>query len=137
MNDLANQIKEHILVVDDSPDNLYLIQFFLESEGYKVGLADNGQEALQKAKKCQPDLILLDLMMPHMNGYEVIDRLRQNGDLPFIPVVIVTADRYTDYSDAIAAGANGIIHKPVDLDELLLKVEQGLDGNSHSLPSSK
>ncbi len=131
MEDSVSKTKERILVVDDSLDNLYLMQYVLESEGYKVGLADNGWEALQKAKKCQPDLILLDLMMPQMNGYEVIDRLRQDKDLPFIPVFLVTADRYTDCSDAIAAGANGVIYKPIDIDNLLLKVENNLGDNSN------
>lgn len=134
---VANKTKERILVVDDSPDNLYLMQFVLENEGYTVGLADNGREALQKAGKCHPDLILLDLMMPQMNGYEVINRLRQDEDLPFIPVFLVTADRYTDCSDAIAAGANGVIHKPIDIDELLLEVEKCLDGNSNSSLGNK
>lgn len=137
MNELQNKKEEYVLVVDDSSDNLYLMQFILESQGYNVNLADSGQEALDKIKECQPDLILLDLMMPQMNGYEVIDHLRKDEDLPFIPVFLVTADRYTDFSDAIAAGANGVIHKPIDINELLLEVEKGLDGNSNSSLSSK
>ena len=137
MNELQNKKADCILVVDDSSDNLYLMQFILESHGYNVNLADSGQEALDKIKGCQPDLILLDLMMPQMNGYEVIDRLRGDEDLPFIPVFLVTADRYTDCSDAIAAGANGVIHKPIDINKLLLEVEKGLDDNSNSSLSSK
>lgn len=122
----SNQKKECILIVDDSEDNLYLMQFILESQGYQVGLADNGKEALQKIKTCHPDLILLDVMMPQMNGYEVVDLLRQDESLPPIPVYLVTADKYIDWCKAIASGADGLIHKPIDIDQLLLTVKQTL-----------
>ena len=118
------QRKECILVVDDSADNLSLMKLILESEGYKVGTANSGQEALQKIEEYRPNLVLLDIMMPKMNGYEVIYRLRQDKNLPFIPVYFVTADKYTDKNKAIAAGADGLIYKPVDLHELLLEVEK-------------
>jgi two-component system, sensor histidine kinase and response regulator len=126
MNELHNQKRECILVVDDSIDNLYLMQFVLESQGYTVGLADNGQEALSKIKRSQPDLILLDVMMPQMDGYELVHRLREDKNIPFIPVFLVTADKYTDWTKAIAAGANGIIYKPIDIDELLSQVKLSL-----------
>ena len=116
--------KECILVVDDSADNLFLMQFILESEGYKVGTANSGQEALQKIKGYRPNLVLLDIMMPRMNGYEVVDRLRQDKSLPFIPVYFVTADKYTNKTEAFAAGANGLIYKPVDISQLLSEVEK-------------
>lgn len=127
MNELLNKKSESILVVDDSPDNLYLMQFVLESQGYAVGLANNGQEALEKIEGCQPDLILLDLMMPQMSGYEFIHRLREDKNLLSIPVFLVTADKYTEDYDAIAAGANGVIHKPIDINELLSEVAKGLE----------
>jgi CheY-like chemotaxis protein len=133
MNELQNQKKEYILVIDDSIDNLYLLQFILESQGYTVGLADSGKEALEKIKGCQPDLILLDVMMPHMDGYEVIHCLREDENLPFIPVFFVTADQYTDKNKAIAAGANGLIYKPIDIDALLLEVERSLQTKSDDL----
>ncbi|MGF1541631.1 MAG: response regulator [Pleurocapsa sp.] len=123
---MHNKKEECILVVDDSVDNLYLMQFVLESEGYKVGLADSGREALQKVKGCLPDLILVDLMMPQMNGYEVIHRLREDKSLQLVPVFLVTADKYTGIKEAIAAGANGIIYKPIDIDELLIEVARSL-----------
>lgn len=126
MNVLQDKKEECILVVDDSVDNLYLMQFILESEGYTVGLADSGREALQKVKGYQPDLILVDLMMPQMNGYEVIHRLREDKSLQFIPVFLVTADKYTGIKEAIAGGANGVIHKPIDINELLTEVARSL-----------
>lgn len=133
MNKLQNQKKECILVVDDSIDNLYLMQFVLESEGYTVGLAESGYEALRKIQRCQPDLILLDVMMPQMNGYEVLHRLREDENLPFIPIFFVTADKYTDWNRAIAAGANGLIYKPIDIDALLLEVERSLQKKTNDL----
>ena len=123
---ILEQQEECILVVDDSADNLSLMELILESEGYKVGTANSGLEALQKIKEYRPNLILLDIMMPQMNGYEVVYRLRQDKSLPFIPVYFVTADKYTDKNKAIAAGADGLIYKPVDLNELLLEVEKTL-----------
>lgn len=123
MQIMPDKKAECILVVDDSPDNLQLLQFILEDRGYRVGLADNGEEALEKAKQCHPDLILLDVMMPQMNGYEVVHQLRENHNLESIPVFFVTADLYIDQKKAIAAGANGLIHKPIDIEELLSEVE--------------
>ncbi len=115
-----------ILIVDDSTDNLYLLQFILETQGYQVGLAKSGEQALDQVKKFPPDLILLDVMMPQMNGYEVVDRLRKDQTLSSIPVFLVTADKYISNNKAIAAGANGLIYKPIDIEQLLLKVAQTL-----------
>lgn len=136
MNVTKKKKPECILVVDDSTDNLYLMQFILESQGYKVGLADNGREALQKISRCHPDLILLDIMMPNMNGYEVIQHLQEDENLPFIPIYLLTADAYVSYSDAVASGANGLIHKPIDINELLLEVQRVLDINSDLSPDN-
>ncbi len=119
-----------ILVVDDSTDNLYLMQLILENQGYRVGTADSGEIALDRVKRCQPDLIFLDVMMPKMDGYEVVQQLREDANLPLIPIYFVTADKCTDYDQAIAAGANGIIYKPIEIDELLSQV-------SHTLAASK
>ncbi|MGF1587675.1 MAG: response regulator [Pleurocapsa sp.] len=121
-----NSKQECILIVDDSTDNLYLLQFILETQGYKVGLANSGEQALAQVKKLPPDLILLDVMMPQMNGYEVVDRLRKDASLSSIPVFLVTADKYVSNHKAIAAGANGLIYKPIDIEQLLLTVAQTL-----------
>ena len=119
-----------ILVVDDSTDNLYLMQLILENQGYRVGTADSGKIALDRVKSCQPDLIFLDVMMPKMDGYEVVHQLREDDNLPSIPIYFVTADKCTEYEQAIAAGANGIIYKPIEIDELLSQV-------AHTLAASK
>ena len=89
-------------------------------------MANSGEQALEQVKKDHPDLILLDVMMPQMNGYEVVERLRKDKSLPLIPVFLVTADKYISNNKAIAVGANGLIYKPIDIDQLLLTVAQTL-----------
>jgi CheY-like chemotaxis protein len=77
---------DRILVVDDLPDNYVLLQTFLESEAYEVAVAESGRAALDKIAANPPDLVLLDVIMPGMNGFEVAQRIRQNPALPFIPI---------------------------------------------------
>lgn len=112
-----------ILVVDDLSDNLFLLQAVLEAEGYEVDVADNGNLALEKVQNSPPDLILLDVMMPHMNGYEVTQRIRQNSSLPFIPILLVTAHEDANDIQGLALGANDFIRKPIEFDRLLARVE--------------
>lgn len=111
-----------ILVVDDLFDNLVLLQTVLEAEGYQVELAENGQSALAKVEASPPDLILLDVMMPGMNGYEVTQQIRQNSELPYIPILLVTAHSEPKAVQGLTAGANDFIRKPIDFDELLARV---------------
>lgn len=127
MNGLQSQNKKCILVVDDSIDNLHLMQFILEAEGYITKLANNGHEALDTVREYQPDLILLDVMMPRMNGYEVVYHLREDENLSFIPICLLTADKYINLRNALAVGADALIHKPVNIKHLLLKVREILD----------
>ncbi|MEM7761927.1 MAG: response regulator, partial [Cyanobacteria bacterium P01_A01_bin.40] len=81
----------YILAVDDIPDNLLLVQLALEQEGHQVVLAHDGETALKQIHKAPPSLILLDVMMPGMDGYEVTRRIRQDYNIPFIPILLVTA----------------------------------------------
>jgi CheY-like chemotaxis protein len=124
MNELKSRSQKCILVVDDSVDNLQLMQFVLETEGYNTKLVNNGYEALNTVKEYQPDLILLDVMMPKMNGYEVVYHLREDKDFSSIPICLLTADKYVNCRNAIAVGANALIHKPVDIKYLLTKIEE-------------
>lgn len=112
-----------ILVVDDLSDNLFLLQTVLEAEGYEVDTADNGSSALEKAESAPPDLILMDVMMPDMNGYEVTQQIRKNPRIPFMPILLVTA--HEDISDiqGLALGANDFIRKPIEIDKLLTRIE--------------
>ena len=125
MNGTISQVKECILVVDDCQDNLFLMQLILENQGYQVEIANSGAEAISKIDRQRFDLILLDLMMPRMNGYEVMKYLR-NNNLSFIPIFLVTANNYVTRKQAIAAGANGIVYKPIDINILTSKVAKVL-----------
>ncbi|MBD3886742.1 response regulator [Phormidium tenue FACHB-886] len=109
----------YILIVDDNLDNLMFMECLLKAEGYRVVTAQNGSAALAQVAASPPDLILLDLMMPDMNGLEVTDRLRHHNDYPDIPILLVTAHGEPGLGQALPTGINGVIPKPIDLDELL------------------
>jgi adenylate cyclase len=104
-----------ILVVDDVPDNVDILQMRLEAQGYEVVTAADGVEALEKIRALLPDLVLLDVMMPKLDGIETVKRLKADASLPFIPVILVTAK--ADASDVIAgleSGGDDYLTKPVD-----------------------
>jgi adenylate cyclase len=104
-----------ILVVDDVPDNVDILQMRLEAQGYEVVTAADGIEALEKIRELLPDLVLLDVMMPKMDGIETVRRLKADAALPFIPVILVTAK--ADGKDVIAgleSGGDDYLTKPVD-----------------------
>lgn len=111
-----------ILVVDDSPDNVLLVQTILEEEGYEIITADNGINALKIVEQARPDLVLLDVMMPGMDGYEVTKRIRENKKIPFIPILLITAYDQSSLVRGLDIGADDFIRKPVELDELLARV---------------
>jgi signal transduction histidine kinase len=113
---------DRILVVDDSPDNLFLIQATLEDDGYQISLAEDGKTALALVEQLLPDLILLDVMMPEMDGYEVTERIRHNPKLPYIPILLITAHERSSVVKGLDIGADDFIRKPVDIDELLARV---------------
>jgi two-component system, sensor histidine kinase and response regulator len=114
--------RPRLLAVDDTPDNLILLDAILADEGYDIRTAANGEAALQQIKCDPPDLLLLDVMMPGMDGYEVTRRIRQNPNLPFIPIVLVTAHDDSDLVEGLDIGADDFIRKPVNADELLARV---------------
>ncbi|NEO00982.1 MAG: response regulator, partial [Moorea sp. SIO3I7] len=110
---------DRILAVDDSPDNLFLLQTLLEEEGYEITLAENGRVALEKIEISPPELVLLDVMMPEMDGFEVTKRIRSNPKLPFIPILLITAYDHPSVVQGLDMGADDFIRKPVEVDELL------------------
>ncbi|MBD2771684.1 response regulator [Iningainema tapete] len=112
-----------ILVVDDFPDNVFLLKSALEEEGYDVDTATNGNLALTKIEASPPDLVLLDVMMPGMNGYEVTQRIRQNDKLPFIPIVLVSACEEAGVEEGFSVGANDFVRKPINFDHLLERIK--------------
>jgi two-component system, sensor histidine kinase and response regulator len=113
---------DRILIVDDSPDNIFLIQSILQEEGYAIETAENGEEALAKIDAFSPDLILLDVMMPVMDGYEVTRRVRSNAALPFMPILLITAYDQLSVARGLDTGADDFIRKPVEYDELMARV---------------
>jgi two-component system cell cycle response regulator len=121
---MAHETKSRILVVDDHPDNVELLRARLQARGYDVDGASGGEEALQKVKENPPDLILLDVMMPHVDGMEVVRRLKADKDLPFIPVIMQTAlDSTENKVEGLDAGADDYITKPINFPELDARVK--------------
>lgn len=115
-------MKNYLLAVDDIPDNLLLLQLALEQEGYPVVLVDSGKEALKRIEASPPDLILLDVMMPEMDGYEVTRRIRQHPNLPYIPILLITAHEESSLIKGLDMGADEFIRKPIQIDELKARV---------------
>jgi two-component system cell cycle response regulator len=108
-----------ILIVDDHEDNVELLKARLESWGYGTVTATDGEEALQKVEQEPPDLILLDVMMPKIDGIEVARRVKANENLPFIPIIMQTAlDATENKVEGLEAGADDYITKPIDFAEL-------------------
>lgn len=113
---------DRLLIVDDVPDNLFLVRTILEDEEYEIITATNGHDALEIIKLDPPDLVLLDVMMPVMDGYEVTQRIRAMKDLPFIPILLITAYDRANAVKGLDLGADEFIRKPIEADELLARV---------------
>ncbi|MEG5064512.1 response regulator [Microcoleus sp. B3-A4] len=126
----SHQLESHLanlLVVDDTPDNLRLLSTMLSDKGYKVRGVINGEMALKAARSTPPDLILLDITMPQMNGYEVCQHLKADGRTSGIPVIFLSAlDQVLDKVKAFAVGGVDYITKPFHLEEVLARVENQL-----------
>jgi two-component system cell cycle response regulator len=120
---MEHKKKKRILVVDDHEDNIELLRARLEARGYEVEGANDGQAALDAVRRVCPDLILLDVMMPKMDGIEVVRRLKANAELPFIPVIMQTAlDSTENKVEGLDAGADDYITKPINFAELEARV---------------
>ena len=116
--------KSTILVVDDNLQNLELLQAYLEDLGCKVVSAVDGVAAMEAVAKHNPDLILLDIMMPRMSGFEVCRRLKEDESTAGIPVVMVTAlNELGDIERAVAAGTDDFLSKPINKLEMLTRVK--------------
>jgi DNA-binding response OmpR family regulator len=111
-----------ILVVDDVRENVRLLEAVLEAHGYEVVSATDGQEALELAVSAKPDLVLLDVLMPQPDGYEICSRLRAQDQTAVLPVIMLTASEGAEKTRAIEAGADDFIPKPFNRDELLTRI---------------
>jgi adenylate cyclase len=118
----VDQQRKRILVVDDTPHNIKLLEAVLFPRGYQVVPATSGAEALAKVRTERPDLILCDVVMPGMDGYEVCRRLRADADTRLLPVIMITASGEQEKIKAIDAGADDFVLKPFNQAELLARV---------------
>jgi CheY-like chemotaxis protein len=108
-----------VLVVEDFEDNRFMMRRLLEMSGYRVVEAVNGQEAVERAVSERPDLILMDLSLPYLDGLAATRRIRQQDGLGRVPIVAVSAHDTADFhADALAAGCNEYVTKPIDFDHL-------------------
>jgi class 3 adenylate cyclase len=114
--------KPKVLVVDDLPENVRLLTAVLTANGYEVSTASSGPEALERVRNELPDIVLLDILMPGMNGYEVCRRIREDPATRFLPVVMVTASDSEVRFNAIEAEADDFVVKPFNKQELLARV---------------
>ena len=121
----------HILVCDDDPNSREIVQTFLESRGYSVLTAANGEAALAAVQGQRPDLILLDVMMPGMDGWEVARTLKDHVDYADIRVVMMTArSDFSDKQKGLQAGADDYLVKPIQLEDLGNTVKRNLEVRS-------
>ena len=117
-------MSKKILIIEDDPGTTRFLVYTLEQEGYKVLSAEDGLEGLKKARDEHPDLIILDIMLPGMDGYEICHRLRQKPETRTVPVLIVSGRaRQDDKNIGLKMGADDYLSKPVDPQTILAKVE--------------
>lgn len=116
----------NILYIEDNPDNMLLVQRALESRGYKLLKAENGEKGIEVATSEDVDLILLDINLPDIDGYEVARRIRSSGTskLAYTPIIAITANALKgDAEKALAAGCDVYMSKPINIRELWARVE--------------
>jgi two-component system cell cycle response regulator DivK len=118
---------KHILVVEDQEDNRQILRDLLTNAGYEMTEAVNGQEALAEVANRRPDLILMDIQLPVMDGYEATRRIRTNPDLKSVPIIAVTSYALAgDETKALAAGCDAYVTKPFSPRQLLAKIREYL-----------
>jgi len=125
------QSRGRVLVVDDEPDLVRILQFGLQSAGYVVESASDGQEGLKKAREVKPDIILLDLMLPKLDGYKICRLLKFDERFKQIPIIILSARTQEGYQAlAMEMGADRSVTKPYNFSEILAHVEELLKSAS-------
>jgi DNA-binding response OmpR family regulator len=122
-----------ILIADDDAQNADLLEAYLDGTGFETKIASNGEETLALARTWKPDLILLDIMMPRLSGFEVCRRLRADSTTRDIAILMVTAlDQSTDVETAVDAGTDDFVTKPINKTELQLRVRVMLESRGKS-----
>ena len=123
MNMEINPSEYKILIVDDVMSNVLLLKVLLTNEKFAIATASNGRQALEQVEKENPDLVLLDVMMPDMSGFEVAQHLKSNPNTADIPIIFLTALNSTaDIVKGFQVGANDFISKPFNKEELIIRV---------------
>jgi two-component system, cell cycle response regulator DivK len=121
--------KARVLYIEDNFDNMTLVRRVLEIEGYEVIAAMTGREGLAKAQESRPDIIITDINLPDIDGYEITNSLKKDKATAHIPVVAMTANvMQKDRDNVFGAGCDGYITKPIDIDELPIQIESYLKG---------
>ena len=122
-------MNEKILVIEDNPGSLRLMGYTLEKKGYQVITASDGLEGLRKARDEHPDLVILDVMLPGLDGYEVCHRLRQKPETAALPILMISAKVHQDDKDiGLRMGADDYLTKPAAPSAVVAKVETLLAG---------
>jgi PleD family two-component response regulator len=121
-----------VLIADDNPQGVELLEAYLSETDYEVQTAADGEETLRKVADWHPDLILLDIMMPKISGFEVCKRLRKDPATAGIVILMITAlDQPSDIDRAVEAGTNDFLTKPINKTELLLRVRSALQSRRY------
>lgn len=117
-------MKLKALIIEDNEQNMYMLTFLLENNNYEVFQAFNGLDGIKAAIEHSPDVILLDIQLPQMDGYQIAKELRKKEDLQHIPIVAVTSHAMVgDCEKAMESGATGYIEKPIDPDNFIQRME--------------
>ncbi|SHG91074.1 Response regulator receiver domain-containing protein [Chryseobacterium vrystaatense] len=118
-------MNKKILIVDDDPRNIFALKLTLKSRGYQIESCTMAQEAIQILKEKTIDIVLMDMMMPEMDGYEAIRMIRNTPSMSEIPVIAVTAQAMPeDRQKCLDVGAQDYVSKPVDVDQLIIAIEK-------------
>lgn len=129
MSDAAK--KNRVMVVDDDPNSREIVQTFLEAKGYEVTTATDGEDALALLQETRPHLVLLDVMMPGMDGWEVARTIKDHADYASVRVVMMTArSDFSDKQKGLQAGADDYLVKPIQLESLGQTVQRNLEVRS-------
>jgi len=128
-------VTARILIIEDNYANLELAEYLLNAFGHKTFAARDGAEGVRSARRERPDLIICDLQMPVMNGYEVVRELKRDASLAHIPVIAVTAlSMPGDREHVLSAGFQGYLAKPIDPESFVQTIEGFLPGEKRALP---